>query len=92
MDLSRPCLAVVATCVSSGAEAKQVYFSSLRILLSTGRMSLQAQVASPSLLQPRQWYASQGRQVQIGIGGVAAFAGITLLIAVVRTVSSLTHT
>jgi len=55
-------------------------------------MSLQAQVASPSLLQPRQWYASQGRQVQIGIGGVAAFAGITLLIAVVRTVSSLTHT
>ena len=63
-----------------------MYLSSLRILLSTGRMSLQAQVAPPSLLQPRQWYASQGRQVQIGIGGVAAFAGITLLIAVVRTV------
>ena len=46
----------------------------------------QAQVAPPSPLQPRQWFAAQGRVVQLGIGGIAAFAGTTLLIAVFRTV------
>ena len=55
-------------------------------LLLTVLSVLQVQVAPPSLLQPRQWFASQGRVAQIGIGGVAAFAGITLLIAIVRTV------
>ena len=57
-----------------------------RDVRSTVLPLLQAQVAPPSLLKPSQWFASQGRVVQIGIGGVAAFAGITLLIAIVRTV------